>query len=322
MNTSHNVSIFLLGNLSKDATPFDIFITNMTCFVFLPILFGNCLTVMAYIKFRDLRSNTTLLISSMAVSDLAVGVFYITTTWYVSHIDSAPSKTVCEVIFMTENMVCMTFLLHLIALNTERYLHIAHPFFYSRRFTKSVTWIIIAGIYVALATTLMIINFWLLEFAEISTEFIVIANNKYISLLPLLWFGLPLGLLSVMCAAIYKIVNKHLRFILEQRVVNQSVGSNQQPVTTNKRTIKTIAAVLLAFFLTSSPQKIALLIAPFVGVESNQKMILYVFPITKLLLLMNSAVNPVIYGLFYPRYKLAYKIILEITSPRSDSILP
>ena len=192
---------------------------------------------------------------------------------------------------MCKNMACMTSLLHLIGINTEKYLHIAHPFFYSRRFTKRVAWIIIAGIYVALATTLMIINFRLLEFAEISTECIVIPNNKYMSLLPLLWFGLPLRLLSVLCAAIYKIVNKHLRFILEQRVVNQSVGNNQQPVTTNKRTIQTIAAVLLAFCLTSSPQKIALLISPFVGVESNQKMILYVFPITKLLLLINSAVN-------------------------------
>ena len=221
---------------SYSSTPFDIFITSMTCLVFLPLLFGNCLTVMAYIKFRDLRSNTTLLISSMAVSDLAVGVFYITTTWYVSHIAGAPSRTACKIIFMSENVVNMISLLHLVALNTEKYLHIAHPFFYSKHFTKRVTWIIITAIYVALAITLVIINFWIMEYVEMSTDCIAFTNNKYIAIIiPSLRFGLPLGLISVMCAAIYKIVNKHLRVILEQRVVSD--GNKQEAVKTNKRTI-------------------------------------------------------------------------------------
>ena len=295
----------------------------MTCLVFLPLLFGNCLTVMAYIKFRDLRSNTTLLISSMAVSDLAVGVFYITTDWYVSHIVGAPSKTVCEVIFLVEDAVCLTSLLHLVALNSEKYIQIAHPFFYSRRFTKRATWIIIIKIYLTMVMQWMITRELIDYVVYMSPECIASTTNKYIAIIiPLIWFGLPLGLISVMCAAIYKIVNKHLRVILEQRVVTGSDGNKQEPVKTNKRTIQTIAAVLLAFGLTNSPHRIALSIAPFVRVESNQKMILYVFPITKLLLMINSAANPVIYGLLFPRYKQAYKTILTIAFHRNRNVSP
>ena len=282
----------------------------MTCLVFLPLLFGNCLTVMAYIKFRDLRSNTTLLISSMAVSDLAVGVFYITTTWHVSHIAAVPSRTACKVIFLAEDAVCMTSLLHLLALNCERYIHIAYPFFYSSRFTKRVTWKIITGIYSIIAVTMAGTYLWLLEDIDITNQCTASPTNKYMAIIiPLIWFGLPLALISVICAAIYKIVNNHLRVILEQRVVTD--GNKQEPVKTNKRTIQTIAAVLLAFGLTNSPHRIALSLLPFLGVKSSQEMTLYVLPVTKLLLMVNSAVNPVIYGLLYPRYKQAYRSIFH-----------
>ena len=323
MNKSHNVSSISSVDHSYASTPFDIFITSMTCLVFFPLLFGNCLTVMAYIKFSDLRSNTTLLISSMAVSDLAVGVFYITTTWYVSHIVSAPSRTACKVIFVSEDAVCMTSLFHLVALNSEKYIQIAHPFFYSRSFTKRVSWIIIAGIYVTLAMALMIINSWFLRYIEISTECIASPNNKYTSLvIPLIWFGLPLGMISVMCAAIYRIVNRHLRVILEQRAVTESDRNKQEPVKTNKRTIQTIVAVLLAFGLTNCLHRVALSVIPFLEVKSNQKIILHVLPVTNILLMINSAVNPVIYGLLFPRYKQAYKNILTTKFHRNRNVSP
>ena len=310
-NSLHNVSNILLIDYNNSSTQFDIFITSMTCLVFLPLLFGNCLAVLVYIKFKDLRSNTTLLISSMALSDLSVGVFYIFGTWLSSQISGAPSRTACNVIFMSKNAVCFTSLFHLLALNCERYMHIAYPFFYSRCFTKRVTWIIIIMIYLTTSIMISIMYLVLMRDMHMSIWCIAYPKNKGVALMvPVILFLLPFCLISIICAAIYTIVNKHLRVIQEQRVVTKSDGNKQEPVKTNKRTVQTIAVILLTFGLTNCPHRISVAFTPFLGLESNQKMEWYVLPVTKLLLMVNSSVNPVIYGLLYPRYKQAYKSIL------------
>ena len=89
-------------------------------------------------------------------------------------------------------------------------------------------------------------------------------------------------------------------------MVTEYDENKQGPVKTNKRTIQTIAVILLTFGLTNCPHRISVAFTPFSELESNQKMVLYVLPVTKLLLMVNSSVNPVIYGLLYPRYEQAY----------------
>ena len=300
-------------NYSKGSMSFNIFITSMVCVIFIPILIGNGLTLMAYIKFKNLRSNTTLLISSMALTDIRLGIVYVIINLYIFLLVDPPSRLVCHIIVDSQFAVALTSLLHLLALNCERYIHIAFPFFYTRCFTKNVTWILITSIYFIIVVSVIIVHFFMLPQLLLSPWCTAVPISKTKAVfIPIIWFGLPLIFIASICGAIYRIVSKHLEVISEQqRGVIESEGNRREPTKTNKKAIQTIATIIISFGFTWSPYKIALAVAPFLQEESHEHVILYVIPVTLLLQMLNSALNPLIYGLLYPRYRQSYKTIFK-----------
>ena len=308
---SYNISNTSSLEYTRSSSLFDIIRCSLICVLFALIVFGNGLTLMAYIRFKKLRSNTTLLISSLAMSDLRVGMFYVASIFYVCFIEELPSMTVCKIMFFSEYAVCFTNLLHLLVINCERYIHIVHPFFYIRSFTRRVTWTLIIAIHAIISLTMTLIYFFALSGVRFSHECIASPGSKKRGLLvPVVWFGIPLVIISTVCIAIHRIVNKHLRVISEQREFNGSGQSRSEPTETNKRSIQTMTAVLLAFVVTWCPYRITLAIVPFLSENARDQTLLYVLPITKVVMIINSVLNPVIYGVLYPRYRQAYITML------------
>ena len=287
-------------------------------FVSLLAIFGNFLVMISVLHFKQLHSPANFLIASLACADFLVGVTVmpfsmvrsVESCWYFGARFCALHSS-CDVAF------CYSSLFHLSFISIDRYIAVTDPLVYPTKFTVSVS-----GICISIS--------WILPLTYSGAVFYTGANengleelssalncvggcqiviNQNWVLVHFLSFFIPTFVMLILYCNIF-LVARHQAKKIENtgRKTESSSDSYKSRVAKRERkAAKTLGITVIAFMISWLPYSIDSLIDAFMGFITPA----YIYEICCWCTYYNSAMNPLIYALFYPWFRKAIKVIVS-----------
>uniref|UniRef100_A0A673U5K2 G-protein coupled receptors family 1 profile domain-containing protein n=1 Tax=Suricata suricatta TaxID=37032 RepID=A0A673U5K2_SURSU len=273
-------------------------------------VFGNLLVVTSILHFKQLHSPTNFLIASLACADFLVGVTVmpfsmvrsVESCWYFGP-SFCTFHTCCDVAF------CYSSLFHLCFISIDRYIAVTDPLLYPTKFTVSVS-----GICIGLSWILPLVYSGAVFFTgahddgleELVSALSCVGGcrpviNQFWILIDLLLFFIPTFVMIILYSNIFLVAQK-------QAIKIANIGGKAEASGKRERkAAKTLGITVIAFLISWLPYMIDALI----DVLGEFMTPSYVYEILCWFAYYNSAVNPLIYALFYPWFRRAIKLILS-----------
>ncbi|XP_065057247.1 trace amine-associated receptor 2-like [Rhopilema esculentum] len=257
---------------------------------------ANTIVIVAFAKHRPLHSPANLLLGSLGISDLLVGFVSkpIYLTLLVSIVNDLAHLTTINTVFLYSMVLSVgTSLLHVFVITADRFLAICFPFVYQKLVTCKVYAYMLAA-----SNGLLVIIFFTQPQGYYS--FIKIGGLAGFILMIIFYTG------------IYIVIRKQQRMVFS---LGEIEGEAQNPATTateNKSKMYTIVILLLMFVACNAPA----LFAAYKRKEPldicTQKVNEAVVALwTRLLLLLNSTLNPMVYCFRMSCVRQAIKSLFE-----------
>lgn len=257
-------------------------------------LFGNGMVVFLMTMRRRLRTKTNYMVVSLAISDLFVAIAIIPsflTCMYVK-CDNNLSKLFYDAFLFISvcNLCCITF---------DRFLAVTRPLRYHSKMTRPIviTMIIVSWIVPSVMSIIPVT--W--QYTDTSMEKVTLNNKIFYTVQVVVFMFFPCIIMLVAYAVIFNIAwkqTRHMRHIMSSLSrTNLSVAQKIPNTTTReaKATLKVFGTVVLVFVLCWS-------LSAFRTIVSNYKLIsslpIDLIMTSRLLLVANSAINPIIYALW------------------------
>ncbi|XP_049641167.1 trace amine-associated receptor 6 [Suncus etruscus] len=280
-------------------------------------VFGNLLVMVSIFHFKQLHSPTNFLISSLACADFLVGVTVmpfsmvrsVESCWYFGR-SFCTFHTCCDVAF------CYSSLFHLCFISIDRYIAVTDPLVYPTKFTVNVS-----GICISIS--------WIFPLVYSGTVFYTGANddgleelssavncvggcqtivNQNWVLVDFLAFFLPSLIMIILYSNIFLVARQQAKKIENTSSKTESSDSYKSRVARRERkAAKTLGITVIAFMISWLPYSIDSLIDAFVGFITPA----YIYEICVWCAYYNSAMNPLIYALFYPWFRKAIYIVVS-----------
>uniref|UniRef100_A0A8C4RGI0 G-protein coupled receptors family 1 profile domain-containing protein n=1 Tax=Erpetoichthys calabaricus TaxID=27687 RepID=A0A8C4RGI0_ERPCA len=307
------------GSLETNIILFIVFMIGM-----LVTTFGNLIVIISIIHFQQLHTPTNVLTLSMAIADFLIGIF-IMPVKLIQTMDKCWDLGVytCMASIFFYGAITAISITHLIFLSVDRYYAVCYPLHYSTKIT-----IKIALVFAAVSWSFSIFITALLFYVQ----FTFVYRDKNVSV-GISWFVTDLIVyivdmlfncllpFSVMVTLYSKILIVAIQHSTALRNVGDEVWTVQKKKKKglierqNKATI-TIGIVIGTFFSFVSQYYICALLSVFIIIPDLALNIVQYF------VLFNYALNPLIYGLFYPWFRKAFKFIItfKIFKPGSSLI--
>ncbi|XP_056620933.1 trace amine-associated receptor 13c-like [Triplophysa dalaica] len=290
-------------------------------------ILGNSVVIISIAHFRQLQTPTNILVMSLALADLLLGVMVmplsiirsVTGCWYYG-------DAVCLLHSSFDLFLTSVSILHLVCIAFDRYQAVCHPLQYPTRVTIPIAWIM-----VLLSWCMIALYSYGLLYSKANVEgmdeflksrYCVGSCSLYFNALwsvldTLITFFLPCCVMIGLYVRIFVVAQKHLKEIGESNLrehESKLKGSQRS----ERKAAKTLGVVVGAFILCWLPFFVNSLIDPYINFSTPPVL----FEVFVWLGYLNSALNPVIYGLFYPWFrKTLYLIItLRILEPNSSDI--
>ncbi|XP_060761689.1 trace amine-associated receptor 13c-like [Neoarius graeffei] len=291
---------------------------------------GNSVVIISIAHFKQLHTPTNILLMSLALVDLLLGItvmpFSMVRTvdgcWYFG-------KEFCYWHSNFDILFTGASIFHLISIATDRYQAVCYPLQYLTRITLPVAGVmaalnwILATVYAFSAIGSKASEAQLEDFIAsvdcLGTCFIFINATCAIIYL-FIFFILPICVMVGLYAQIFLISEKHARKMegTKQGRTDMTSTKISQKVKHEKKAAKTLGIVIGAFNLCWMPYVITSVVDPLYNFHTP----LVVYEVFIWLGYINSTLNPIIYGLFYPWFrKTLYHIVtLKIFTPNSCDI--
>ncbi|XP_006885082.1 PREDICTED: trace amine-associated receptor 6-like [Elephantulus edwardii] len=279
--------------------------------------FGNLLVMISVLHFKQLHSPTNFLVASLACTDFLVGVTVmpfsmvraVESCWYFGE-TFCTFHTCCDVAF------CYSSLFHLCFISIDRFIAFIDPLVYPTKFTVSVS-----GFCISISWILPIVysgavfstgaNDDGLEELSSALNCVggcqVVINQNWV-LVDFLLFFMPTLVMIILYSKIFLVARKQAQKIETTSSKTQSSsGTYKARVTKRERkAAKTLGITVVAFLISWLPYMIDSFFDTFFGLMTPP----YVNEILYWFAYYNSAVNPLIYALFYPWFRNAIRIII------------
>ncbi|XP_017341685.1 trace amine-associated receptor 13c-like [Ictalurus punctatus] len=288
-------------------------------------IIGNSFVIISIAHFKQLQTPTNILVMSLALVDLLLGI----TVMPFSMIRSVDgcwyySKEFC---FLHSSFdMCLTgaSIFHLISIAIDRYQAVCYPLQYPTRVTKPVAWFMVAVSW----TVAVVYSYSLLltkasvdnEFADCLGSCSLFMNALWAILSIVTGFFLPCSAMIGLYAKIFFISNKHARKIegVKQGRTDMALTKFSQRVKHENKAVKTLGIVVGAFNFCWLPYFLTSLLDPFINFATP----ILLYDVFVWLGYINSTLNPIIYGFFYPWFrKTLYLIVtLKIFAPHSSDM--
>ncbi|XP_019519059.1 PREDICTED: trace amine-associated receptor 9 isoform X2 [Hipposideros armiger] len=274
-------------------------------------VFGNSLVIVAILHFKQLHTPTNFLIASLACADFLVGV----TVMPFSTVRSVEScwyfgESYCKFHTCFDTSFCFASLFHLCCISIDRYIAVTDPLTYPTKFTVSVSAICIVLSWFSSVTYSFSIFYTGAN--EEGIEELVVAltcvggcqaplNQNWVVLCFLLFF-IPTVAMVFLYGKIFLVAKHQARKIESTASHTQSSSESykERVAKRERKAAKTLAKVLgvtvVVFMISWLPYTIDTLIDAFMGFITPA----YIFEICCWFAYYNSAMNPLIYALFYP----------------------
>ncbi|KAM9495254.1 trace amine-associated receptor 13c-like [Clarias gariepinus] len=291
-------------------------------------ILGNAVVIISIAHFKQLHTPTNILVMSLALADLIVGVIVMPFSmirsvdgcWYFGQ-EFCLWHSSFDVFLTTASVF------HLICIAIDRYEAVCYPLQYPTRVTTPIVWLMVAISWIAAA----VYSFGLL-FSKANVkgldEYIastyclgycnILFNALWSVLDTCICFMLPCSVMGFLYAKIFLISKKHARNVDGVKQGKNYITKFSQKAKHENKAARTLGIVVGAFNLCWMPFYINSLIDPYVNFATPGVL----FDIFVWLGYINSTLNPIIYGLFYPWFRktLYLMLTLKIFSPNSSDI--
>ncbi|XP_017341662.1 trace amine-associated receptor 13c-like [Ictalurus punctatus] len=282
-------------------------------------ILGNSMVIISIAHFKQLHTPTNILVMSLALVDLLLGltvmpfsmVRSVDGCWYFS-------EEFCFWHSSFDFLFTGASIFHLIFIAVDRYQAVCHPLQYPTRVTKRVAWLmaalswtIAAGYSYSLLLTKANVENLDDYAASINClgSCIFLINALCAVLSTFIGLILPCSFMICLYAQIYLISTRHAIKIgaTKQSRHNRTIKVSQRVKHENKAA-KTLGIVVSAFHFCWMPYFITSVVDPFLNFTTPPSL----YEVFVWLGYINSTLNPIIYGLFYPWFRKALYLILTL----------
>ncbi|KAM9495251.1 trace amine-associated receptor 13c-like [Clarias gariepinus] len=294
----------------------------LVCAMAITIL-GNSIVIISIAHFKQLHTPTNILVMSLALVDLLLGITVMPFSM-VRSVDGCwyYGEELC--LLHSSFDMCLTgaSIFHLISIAIDRYQAVCYPLQYPTRVTKSVAWFM-----VAVSWTASVVYSYSLLFTKASVDSgltnclgncSLFMNAFWAILSIVIGFILPCCVMICLYAQIFFISKKHTRKIegVKQGRNYLTVNKFSQREKHENKAVKTLGIVVGAFNFCWMPFFLTSLLDPFINFVTP----LLLFDVFVWLGYINSTLNPIIYGFFYPWFRKTLSLIvtLKIFAPHSS----
>ncbi|XP_054827817.1 trace amine-associated receptor 4-like [Eublepharis macularius] len=288
---------------------------------------GNMFVIISILHFKQLHSPTNILICSMATTDFLLS-FTVMPYSMVRSIDSCWyfGDLLCKVHTCCDIMLCTTSIFHLCFISVDRYYAVCAPLHYVTKITIPVV-----EVFLLISWSVPILFAFGLVFSELNIEGIeeyvsslycygfcaLVFNKLWGVMASFIAFFLPGTIMVGIYLHIFKVANEHAKQIAQVPHASKSGPDTKGKMSTKKesKATKTLSIVMGAFILCWLPFFILTITDPYIGFSTPEDL----YNAFLWLGYFNSTCNPIIYGLFYPWFRKAFKMIVTGTIFRRDS---
>jgi len=300
-------------NLSESSTDNEqdnhIFWILLDCFLFVAIVLGNVLTILAITWARRLRNvASNYFILNLAVSDLMVGVtlpyhlaFYVDSTLH-------HNKSVCISRFVMFSIACGGSIYNLIVIAIDRYVAIVHPLSYNAYATKRRVLLIIVIAWICTMAVSSIPIYWNCFDTADMCELESVLPRYYIVAIQMPAFFLSWIAMFLLYWKIWREAHMHARR-MNFGIVPNIVEKN------DRKSVQVVLLILGCFSICWFPYFVVACMRTF-GWRTNSMAIWY--KSTFALAIANSGMNPFIYAWKNANFRKAFQKILHFKSPNEN----
>ena len=294
-------------------------------FLSLMTLFGNGLVVLAFVKFKRLRTIPNYFIVSLATADTLVPILREIYVTIAAFLRAWPfGEAWCYGSATCSYILCACSIAHLMCISIERMVCIRYPFYYNVRATptKALVVILILWCIAVLIGTFPHFGLGDIEFSaqimECEVNWKTIQRDKIlVSLLVVCFFVLPLTIMIVSYGLIFSVARNQVRRISVLQAGIVSMGRIQREI----KAVKTISVIVGVFFVMWMPY----FLTSVSRVIADENIPPDLLRLSLVLGYGNSGCNPIIYTLMNRKLRNAFKRILKCQQTRvsaaSDSSL-
>ncbi|KAM9456318.1 trace amine-associated receptor 13c-like [Clarias gariepinus] len=268
----------------------------------------NLLVIISISHFKQLHTPTNLLIMSLAVADLLVGLIVmpvnimdlIDSCWYLG-------KTMCSLYPVINYILVSASVGSLVFIAVDRYIAITSPLLYSTRITISKT-----SLFIVLTWSCAILYNTLFYFFEghllhpdkfsqcVGKCVVVQSQSASMADLFISFIG-PCFTMLFLYLRIFKVARYQVKSISG---VESAYAHGHRVKRVNIKAAKTLGIVIFVYLSSWIPFYLDLL-----STESLSSMSV-MWVVVNWLIYLNSSVNPLIYAIFYPWFRVSVKYIV------------
>ncbi|KAM9495270.1 trace amine-associated receptor 13c-like [Clarias gariepinus] len=281
---------------------------------------GNMLVVISVFHFKQLHTPTNTLVLSLAVSDLFIGIF-IMPIMLIWTIESCWifGKDFCTIYWLISGLLNIS-VFTIAQIAVDRYLALSKPFFYINIVSVKITCVVIMfNWYAVIGYSIAALYFSgsFKNFIMCSGE-CFLPQNEILSVTDLvLSFIFPLSVIIILYTRIFFIAKKHATAIRE---LNNHTRPKTQKITSHsmkseRKAAKVLGILVSMFLVCLLPYFICSLLGNVIELrlETVQKCLIIFY--------LNSAINPIIYAIFYSWFRKCIKLIVTLQIFQTNSTL-
>ena len=282
---------------------------------------GNLLVIISISHFKQLHTPTNFLILSLATADMMVGVTVLPIQLIHSGLCMQMNRVFCYFYQLCSFHFTFLSIYNVSLISLDRLYALSYPFQYSNNVTfKLVSTIIFLNWSTSFCYNLAFIYFngpgTVLCFGECN----IVESGLWASIDLFFVFILPCSVILLSYMKIFVMVRKHAKSINLARGKHTS-GNAQNgecaPKASERKAATTLGILVIVF--------VACLLPYFLSVVFSDSipgtLLMQLLEGTVLVLYLNSAINPIIYALFYPWFRQCSKLILMLNIFNPDSSL-
>ncbi|XP_004839894.1 trace amine-associated receptor 4-like isoform X1 [Heterocephalus glaber] len=293
-------------------------------------MLGNMAVIISIAQFKQLHSPTNFLTLSMATTDLLVScvvmpfsmIRSIDSCWYFGDL-------FCKVHSSCDIMLCTTSIFHLCFISVDRYYAVCDPLHYVTKITMPIIEIFLliswtVPMFLACGRIFSGLNIIGVEDFIASTDCtglcVLIFNKLWGVLAPVISFFIPGTVMVGIYIHIFTVARKHAKQIGTGPRTKQADSETRMKVTskTESKAAKTLSIVMGVFVVCWLPFFVLPIIDPFIDFTTPEDL----SNVFLWLAYSNSTFNAIIYGMFYPWFRKALRIIVtgKIFWPDSSTL--
>ncbi|XP_002935858.4 trace amine-associated receptor 4 [Xenopus tropicalis] len=278
---------------------------------------GNLMVIISVSHFKQLHSPTNFLILSLAITDCLLGLVImpysmvrsLTSCWYFGDL-------FCRLHSCLDMTLSTTSIFHLFFISVDRYYAVCQPLHYCRNITTNVilVFICISWAFSCLYSSGLVfsnvhtegIQNYLATFA--CTGSCSLAFNKIWAVITsALCFFMPGTMMIGIYIHIFSVASKQAKLVRNQQNVHTDKAKNKLSFRAESKAAKALSIVMGVFLFCWLPFFIVTLVDPYTDFSASED----VYNTVLWFGYLNSAINPIIYALFYPWFKRSCALIVN-----------